>query len=275
MAGRQGPERTEGLWRAVPLDEVRPSPYQARRQFDPVLLQELAATVREHGVLQPVLLRPAAAGGYELVAGERRWRAAQLAGLTTIPAVVRELSDREAAVLALVENLQRDDLQYFEEAEGYRQLLDEFKLSQGELAARVGKSQPTVANKLRLLQLEPRVRQKLAETGLTERHARALLKLDGEAARLAALDAFAARRMSVRQAEAWVSRRTGRGAVPGHTRTPAGGGAIVRTALARLRSTLARAGFAVHVREAVTAAGWEVHMRVTKREGGPAKRGRA
>jgi ParB family chromosome partitioning protein len=158
------------------LNLLQVNPYQPRKQFDPIQMDELSRSIAEFGVIQPIVVRPAA-DGYEIVAGERRYRASQMLGLKTIPAVVRNFTDREMAEIALVENLQRADLNYFEEAEGYRKLIEEFHLTQEDVAARVGKSQPTVANKLRILKIDPLVKENIMVEYLTERHVRALLKL--------------------------------------------------------------------------------------------------
>ena len=141
----------------LPLNDIRPNPYQPRRQFSEGELAELADSIRRYGVLQPIVVR-SGDEGLELVAGERRLRACKMLGLDTIPAVVRDLSDEDLAVLALVENLQREDLHFLEEAQGYQRLLEEFGLTQEELAKRIGKSQSTIANKIRLLKLSPRCR---------------------------------------------------------------------------------------------------------------------
>src|SRR5690554_133715 len=136
----------------VALDRIVPNPHQPRRNFDGQALEELAQSIAQHGLLQPIVLRPWQ-GDYQLVAGERRFRAAKLAGLSTIPAIVMELSDRQVAEIALVENLQREDLNPIEEAEAYKRLIEEFNLTQEALAARIGKSRPAIANALRLLNL--------------------------------------------------------------------------------------------------------------------------
>jgi len=166
--------------RLVPIDRLGPSPYQPRRSFDETGLDELAESLRARGVLQPLLTRPSAAkpGFYEIVAGERRWRAAQRAGLHDVPVLVRDLDDRETLEVALVENLQRQDLNPIEEAEGYRRLVDEFDHSQEILAEVVGKSRSHVANTMRLLQLPVGVRDMVSEGALSAGHARALLTLE-------------------------------------------------------------------------------------------------
>ena len=159
----------------VPLSRIHPSSFQPRRHFDEEALASLAASIRELGVLQPVLVRPAADGDFELVAGERRWRAAKRAGLQSVPALVREVSDDSSLEQALVENLHREDLNPLEEAAAYQQLIEDFNLTHEELAARVGKSRAAITNTLRLFQLPPTIQRLVAEGQLAEGHARALL----------------------------------------------------------------------------------------------------
>lgn len=155
---------------------ITPNPYQPRKIFDPIHLNELSKSIQEYGIIQPLIAREKN-GKYELVAGERRWRAAKIAGLATVPVIVKELADKDMAEIALIENLQREDLNYFEEAEGYSRLIEEFNLTQDEIAKRVGKSQSTIANKLRLLKLTEEIKRLINVEIITERHARALLKL--------------------------------------------------------------------------------------------------
>ena len=159
----------------VPVGAIRPNPRQPRRRFDEDALGGLAASVRAQGVVQPVLVRPLGEGAYELVAGERRWRAARAAGLATVPALVREADERDSLLLALVENAAREDLSPLEEARAYAVLHDEFELSLGEIAERVGRSNPAVSNKIRLLELPDDVLALLDQGLLTEGHARAVL----------------------------------------------------------------------------------------------------
>lgn len=162
--------------RNIAVDAIVVSPFQPRVHIDDAALAELAASLAENGLLQPIVVRPVD-DTFELVTGERRWRASQRLGWETIPAIVRELTDEEAASLAMIENLQREDLSAVEEANGYRKLLEQFNWTQGELARRMGKSQSTIANKLRLLKLPDSVQERIMRHSLTERHARALLRL--------------------------------------------------------------------------------------------------
>jgi ParB family chromosome partitioning protein len=189
----------------LPLNAIKPNPYQPRRQFSEEELSELADSIRQYGVLQPVVVRPGPRG-LELVAGERRLRACKMLGLQTIPAVVKELSDQDLAVLALVENLQREDLNFLEEAQGYQRLLEEFGLTQEELAKRIGKSQSTIANKIRLLKLSPRVQAVISREIITERHARALLKLPGEEQQLSTLEKIVEKGLTVQETEDYIAR---------------------------------------------------------------------
>ena len=168
----------------LPLDAIHPNPRQPRRRFEPEATTGLASSLKHQGVLQPVVVRPRDAGGYELIAGERRWRAAREAGLETLPALVRETDDRETLLLSLVENVAREDLSPVEEARAYAALVDEFELSLGELAERVGRSKAGVSNRLRLLELPEEVLWMLARGELTEGHARAVLAVPDDDARL-------------------------------------------------------------------------------------------
>ena len=168
----------------LPLDAIHPNPKQPRRRFEPEATEGLASSLRHQGVLQPIVVRPRQAGGYEIVAGERRWRAAREAGLETLPALVRETDDRDTLLLSLVENVAREDLSPVEEARAYALLVDEFELSLGELAERVGRSKAGVSNRLRLLELPEEVLWMLARGELTEGHARAVLSVPDDAARL-------------------------------------------------------------------------------------------
>lgn len=187
----------------LPTGAIRPNPGQPRRVFEKEALHELAASVAQYGVLQPISVRRSG-GGYELVAGERRLRAARLVGLDTVPCIVMHLGEEDAGLLALVENLQRRDLDYIEEAEGLARLMQRYGLSQEQAARRIGKSQSSVANKLRLLRHSPAVLAALRENGLSERQARALLRLPTEEARLAAIAVIVKRELNVAKTEAYI-----------------------------------------------------------------------
>ena len=203
----------------IPLAELEGNPLQPRRHFDQEALEELAATIRTHGVLTPVVVRRSPRG-YQVVAGERRVRAARLAGLSRIPAVIREASNTQALEMALVENLQREDLNPLEAAEAYRRLVEEFGLTQEEVAERLGRNRSSIANALRLLRLPRRIREDLAEGTLSEGHARALLGLERAADQLKARDIVVKRGLTVRATEALVRRlRRGTRAPGGRSRT--------------------------------------------------------
>lgn len=188
------------------VEAIRPNPRQPRRLFDEAGLRELAASVRCHGILQPLVVRRRV-DGWELVAGERRLRAARLAGLETVPCIEAEVDERESALLALVENLQRRDLHYFEEAAAIADYLRRNGATQEEAAAQIGRSPSAVANKLRLLRLSPPCQALLLEKGLTERHARALLRLEDEEERLAAARRAGEKGWTVAQTEQYIERR--------------------------------------------------------------------
>ena len=197
----------EGGTRDIAVDRIRSNPHQPRTRFDGSELAELAASIETHGVLQPIVVRGTADAGYELIAGERRLRAARLAGLTHIPAVVRQSVGGEMLELALVENLQRSDLNALDQAAGYRELIDHFGLSHEALAQRIGKSRVAISNGLRLLELEPATREAIADGRISEGHGRALAALTVPELQRAALQIVLERHMSVRQAEELVRRR--------------------------------------------------------------------
>lgn len=187
--------------RQVTIDSIRANPRQPRTEFDETALHELAASIRMQGIIQPLLVRPDGDGGYELVAGERRLRAARLAGLREVPIVVREVSDRESLELALIENIQRNDLSPLEEAAAYQRLVDDYGHTQEQIATRVGKSRPAVANTLRLLRLPEAIKQDIARGRLTAGHARVLLSIESPEAQLRAARQILARQLSVRDTE--------------------------------------------------------------------------
>lgn len=192
----------------IPVDSISPNPLQPRRRFREESLEELAASLREHGLVQPVIVRPVGAG-YELLVGERRWRAALLAEVKSIPAIVREAEASESLQIALVENLHRDDLNGIEEATAYRHLVEEFDLSQEEIADRVGRSRSAVANALRLLQLPVEVQASVVADEISSGHARALLGLQGEPYQAILLQRIVDEDLSVRQTEELVRRHLG------------------------------------------------------------------
>ena len=191
---------------SLPLQKVEPNPNQPRHRFDEEELQALADSISEHGILQPLAVRKMDGGFYQIIAGERRWRAARLAGLQEVPVVVVEADDKTVMELALIENLQRQDLNPMEEAEGYRVLTEEYGLTQEEAAARVGKSRPAVANALRLLALPDEVRELVEKGELSAGHARAILSLPTKTKQKTAAQRILALRLSVRQAEAMCKR---------------------------------------------------------------------
>lgn len=187
----------------LPAQSIQPNPAQPRKVFAPGALDELAESIRQHGILQPLSVRRRD-NVYELISGERRLRAAQLAGVTDIPCILMRMDDLESGMAALVENLQRQDLDFIEEAQGIRCLLDRFDMSQEQAARLLGKSQSSVANKLRLLRHSPAVLEALRSAGLTERHARALLRLPDEASVLAAIQEIVRQNMSVARTERYI-----------------------------------------------------------------------
>lgn len=194
---------TEDVKSAVKLsiNDIEPNRDQPRKHFDEAALSELADSIALHGVIQPLLVRPISDGGYQLIAGERRWRASRLAGLTEVPVVIREMTDSEAMELALIENLQREDLNPIEEAEGYKLLMDTYSLTQEEAAERVGKSRPAVANAMRLLSLPKEVLDLIKEGRISSGHGRTLLGLNDKSMMLKLCKEIEEKQISVRQLE--------------------------------------------------------------------------
>ncbi|MDR2904154.1 MAG: nucleoid occlusion protein [Clostridiales bacterium] len=191
----------------LPISKITPNPYQPRKFFEKSQLEDLANSIKEYGVIQPVSVRLINGRSYELVAGERRLRASKLAGLETIPAIVVKINDQDSAIIALIENLQRQDLNFLEEAEGLNNLISDYAFTQEQLAERIGKKQSTIANKLRLLRLPKNVQKVLIENGLTERHARALLKLPDEQMQLDVLKKVIADGLNVKKTENYIEAR--------------------------------------------------------------------
>lgn len=189
----------------IPVDQIRPNPYQPRKYFDRIALEELAASIRQYGVMQPVNVRLINGCSYELVSGERRLRASKLAGNETIPAIIVNVSDNDSGIIALIENLQRQNLNYIEEAEGYYNLMEDYAITQEELAVKLGKNQSTIANKVRLLKLSPEIQKLLIENHLTERHARALLKIPDPDVQTLIVKRVIAQELNVKKTEELVS----------------------------------------------------------------------
>ncbi|MBQ9763938.1 MAG: ParB/RepB/Spo0J family partition protein [Phascolarctobacterium sp.] len=190
----------------IAIEKIVPNPYQPRKTFDDEGLADLSASIAQYGVLQPLLVAPAENGDYMLIAGERRLRASKMAELKEVPVIISQYTSQQIAEIALIENLQREDLHYLEEAEGYEQLMEQFHLTQEAMATRVGKKQSTIANKLRLLKLSAKVREELRSAGLTERHARALLKIKDEAQQLEVLAVVVKNAYNVRQTEQYIEK---------------------------------------------------------------------
>ena len=188
------------------INELEPNRNQPRKSFSEEAMRELADSIAQHGVLQPLLVRPLLSGGYQIVAGERRWRASRMAGLTTVPVLIRELTDSEVMQIALIENLQREDLSPLEEAHGYQTLMEQFGFTQDEISKTVGKSRPAVTNALRLLNLPEELREMLAQGKLTAGHARTLLSFKDESAMRAAAKRTVQEELSVRALESMAKR---------------------------------------------------------------------
>lgn len=208
MRSRQKGEFLSSRVQYISLSRIRPNPQQPRCSFDEEGLQELAASIRSFGILQPLTVRKVG-GDYQLIAGERRLRAARIAGIGQVPCLIAEVGEEDAGLLALIENLQRRDLDCFEEAEAIAKLIRRYGLSQEQAAEKLGKSQSAIANKLRLLRLNEAAQQTIREQGLTERHARALLRLTDEEEQQAALEIITRKKWNVAQTEEYIERRLG------------------------------------------------------------------
>ncbi|MBQ7036661.1 MAG: ParB/RepB/Spo0J family partition protein [Clostridia bacterium] len=188
----------------IPVDAIIPNPYQPRQTFDSLAIEELANSIREYGIIQPITVRRLSKDLYELVTGERRLRAAKSLARPTVPAMIVNITDNDSAVMALIENLQRKELGFFEEAEGYNRLIRDHGMTQEEVAAKTGKKQSTVANKLRILKLSPYLKKIVSDNKLTERHARALLRLPDEEMQWKALMQIVEKNMNVRAADEYI-----------------------------------------------------------------------
>ena len=201
-------EKSSGGATVLPISKVEPRSDQPRNQFDEDALQELADSIAQYGIIQPITVRRLDSGYYQIIAGERRWRAARLAGLKEVPVRILDADDRRTAELALVENLQREDLNPLEEAMGYRSLIEEFGLTQDEASRSVGKSRSAVTNSLRLLSLSPKVLEMVQDGRISAGHARALLQIEGESRQVQAAQEIITKGMSVRKAEQLAARMT-------------------------------------------------------------------
>jgi ParB family transcriptional regulator, chromosome partitioning protein len=233
----------------VPLDRIRPCPFQPRKEFSDETLRELANSIKEQGIVQPLIVRERD-GHLELIAGERRWRAAQLLSLGEVPVILRQADDRAVLELALIENLQRENLNPMEEAHGYAQLIEQFQLTQEQVAAKVGKSRAAVANALRLLKLAPEIQLQLRNGRLSVGHAKVILGLSGEPLQKRAAELILKEGLNVRQTEALVARLQARETAPGSP--PAPPAPPIRDAhVSRLENQLReRLGTKVHLRYA-------------------------
>jgi len=194
-------ESSAGQAVTLPINDIEPNRKQPRKEFEPKALSELSESIKEHGVLQPLLVRPMTDGSYRLVAGERRYRAARMAGLTEVPVTIREMSDEEESVFALIENLHREDLNAIEEAEGFKMLIDTYGLTQEQAAQRVGKSRPEVANSLRILTLPEKITDYVKAGKISKGHAKALLAFDSEEEQLKIAELVVKDKITVRDVE--------------------------------------------------------------------------
>jgi len=190
----------------IPIDKVRPNPYQPRKEFSKQGLEELSESIKQYGVLQPITVRKIGSDGYELIAGERRLRACQMIGMKYIPAIVLNISESDSAIVAMIENLQRENLHYLDEAMGYACLIHDHGFTQEELARKIGKNQSTIANKMRLLKLPDNIKKMLLEHNLTERHARALLRLPDDDLKLKVLQQVISKKYNVKETEMLVEK---------------------------------------------------------------------
>lgn len=233
----QGDPINRSLVSQIELDKITANPFQPRKQFDQEKLEQLAESIKNHGVLEPIIVRRAG-DEYQIVVGERRWRACQLAGLKTIPAVVKELSDREMTEVALIENLQREDLNAIEEAEGYQILIEEFSLTQEEVAQSVGKKRSSIANALRLLTLEPQIKRMVAEGRLSRGHAKVLLGVESGKLRHSLAQRVVEEDLSVRQLEKLVQNKPKQGVLKKQNADPQV--QVVQDELQRLLGTRVR-----------------------------------
>lgn len=203
---RKGFPESYMMVQQIPIDKVRPNPYQPRKEFSKQGLEELSQSIKQYGVLQPITVRKIGSDGYELIAGERRLRACQMIGMKYIPAIVLDITESDSAIVAMIENLQRENLHYLDEAMGYACLIHDHGFTQEELARKIGKNQSTIANKMRLLKLPDNIKKLLLEHNLTERHARALLRLPDDDLKLKVLQQVISKKYNVKETEMLVEK---------------------------------------------------------------------
>ncbi|MGI6129194.1 MAG: nucleoid occlusion protein [bacterium] len=254
--------------REIPVDKIKANPFQPRREFKQEELKELALSIESYGLLQPIIVRAKRKAEYELIAGERRLRAMRLLGRPTIPALVRDYADEDVALIALLENLQRQDLSFWEEAEGYARLLAEFDITQEELAQRLGKSQSTIANKLRLLRLPDSIRHNISREIFTERHARALLRLPDTETQEKIANKVVVENLTVQATEQLVEK------LVGESKSQKKEGRWVRiykdirlfiNTVRQAVAELKKAGLSVNMVEQETEDSWEINIVVSKK----------
>ncbi len=257
----------EDVIQNIPLANIRPNRYQPRTKFDEEKIAELAKTLHTHGIIQPIVVRKLDEDRYEIIAGERRYRAAQRLGWDTIPAIVREMNDKETASLALIENIQREELSPIEEARAYQQLIEIHNLTQEALAQRLGKGQSTIANKLRLLKLPDRVQEALLNKEITERHARAILPLKDEEKQLKILEEIIEKNLNVKQTEARVEKMLTGGEAPKPKRLSVS--RDVRIAVNTIRQSIKmieKSGIALETSEEEADEYYEIKIRIPKKK---------
>lgn len=275
----QGGYPTPTMLTSIPVNCILPNPYQPRKVFPDESLQDLCESIRQVGLIQPISVRKLGGPYYELIAGERRLRACRMAGIRRIDAIVLPANDQDSAMVALVENLQRENLSFFEEAEGYYNLINEHGFTQEELARRMGKTQSAVANKLRLLKLSPAIRRRLAESTLSERHARALLRIHDEKVQEKLLEQFISRDMTVRAAEELVEmtlqklyadrsqRGEDLGNVKPRVKRAMRDSRLLLNTFRRVAKDMRVVGANIQYEESASEEFWEVHIRIPKNRG--------
>lgn len=255
----------------IAITEISVNPYQPRRVMDEELLESLADSIRQYGLLQPIIVRPAIQG-FQLVSGERRLRAAIMIGLLEIPAIVRNIEPEQSALMALVENLQRTDLSFWDEAEGFFRLQQEFSMTQAEIARYVGKSQSAVANKMRILNLETDIREKIENAGLSERHARVLLSLPHNRDRAKLCDLMIQNHWTVREAESWVAKFLNGAPAEDKPivtrRTIVKDFRIIYNTFKKTLSSIERSGMAAEMSHSESDGFWEIRVKIPKNQEG-------